>query len=507
MRGRRLVVGAVLAAAFGAVALAQRESSSSTPARPERALFEREPLVLFDGESLAGWTTTGGRYDGTAVWSVEDGCLTGRTGPNGEGGLIYTTRSFTSFDLELECKLDYPYDSGVFVRMLPPDTGLRGAQVTLDHREGGEIAAIYADGFLEHNTTAVERFRKDDWNHVRVRCTGFDLRVEVWVNGEPVTDHRFAPSTPGFATRGLIGLQVHGADAEAARRRVRFRNVRIQELDVFANVEFERGAATGEGEGEGEGTTSGAGGTAPSDGAGALHRALGGASRGRHEPIAVPRSAGSAELELSRTARDAGWRGLFEVGHATVGSPDGYRVEPSALTVPAEGSGCLVTADDHQHFRLRFDFKIAAMANSGLFLRGARSGGDPAYSGCEVQILDDFEWEARTGSTLAPYQFTGSLYAAVPAGPDKEYAPPGQWNRMEVEYRGSRLAAALNGRLLFDVDTHALAVEPAFAARAATGFIGFQRYGADGVEGETALWVRNAFVQPLAPPPAADDAR
>jgi len=497
MRGRRLVVGAVLAAAFGAVALAQRESSSSAPARPERALFEREPRVLFDGASLEGWTTTGGRYDGTARWSVEDGCLTGRTGENGEGGLIYTTRSFTSFDLELECKLDYPYDSGVFVRMLPPDTGLRGAQVTLDHREGGEIAAIYADGFLEHNTTAVERFRKDDWNHVRVRCTGFDLRIEVWINGEPVTDHRLAPNAAGFATRGLIGLQVHGADAEAARRKVQFRNVRVQELDVFANVEFERGAVGAEGA-DGSGAAGGA------EGAGALHRALGGASRGRHEQVATPRSEGSAELELTRAARDAGWRGLFEAGHVALGSADGYRVTPTTLAVPADGGGSLVTADDHEHFRLRFDFKIATMANSGLFLRGARSGGDPAHSGCEIQILDDFQWEARTGSTLAPYQFTGSLYAAVPAGPDKEYAPPGQWNRMEVEYRGSRLAAALNGRLLFDVDTRSLAVEPAFAARAATGFIGFQRYGADGVEGDTALWVRNAFVQPLAPPPAAD---
>jgi hypothetical protein len=487
MRGRRLVVGAVLAAAFGAVALAQRESSSSTPARPERALFEREPLVLFDGESLAGWTTTGGRYDGTAVWSVEDGCLTGRTGPNGEGGLIYTTRSFTSFDLELECKLDYPYDSGVFVRMLPPDTGLRGAQVTLDHREGGEIAAIYADGFLEHNTTAVERFRKDDWNHVRVRCTGFDLRVEVWVNGEPVTDHRFAPSTPGFATRGLIGLQVHGADAEAARRRVRFRNVRIQELDVFASVDFD-GAST------------------EKRNAGALNRALGGgAARGGEMRIAVPREGGAGELELTEVARDAGWRELFAAGHVAFGSQDGYVVAPSAMAIPADGGGHVATAEDFTDFRLRFDFTIAEMANSGLFLRGAREGGDPAYSGCEIQILDDFNWEERTASKLAPYQFTGSLYAAVPAGPDKEYARPGEWNRMEVQYRGSRLAAALNGRLLFDVDTATLAVEPAFAARAASGFIGFQRYGADQVSGATAIEIKNAFVQPLEPLVKAGD--
>ena len=30
---------------------------------------------LFDGTSLDGWTTKGGRYDGGAVWTVEDGVI------------------------------------------------------------------------------------------------------------------------------------------------------------------------------------------------------------------------------------------------------------------------------------------------------------------------------------------------------------------------------------------------------------------------------------------------
>jgi hypothetical protein len=484
---RRNVMIGLVAVGVCAFAIARPESSRDGGAAPQRGLIEREPAVLFDGATLEGWTTRGGRYDGDAVWTVEDGCLTGRTGANGEGGLVYTTRSFTSFDLELDCRLEHPYDSGVFVRMLPPDTGLRGAQVTLDDREGGEIAAIYADEFLAHNTEAALKWKRSDWNHVRVRCTGFDMRVEVWLNGEPVTDHRIPHGSGAFASRGLVGLQVHGADAEAASRKVQFKNVRIQELDVFAAVDFD-GART------------------EKRNAGALNRALGGgAARGAEVRVAVPREGGEGELELTEVARDAGWRELFAAGHVAFGSQDGYVVAPSSVAIPADGGGHLATADDFTDFRLRFDFTIAEMANSGLFLRGAREGGDPAYSGCEIQILDDFNWEERTASKLAPYQFTGSLYAAVPAGPDKEYARPGEWNRMEVQYRGSRLAAALNGRLLFDVDTATLAVEPAFAARAASGFIGFQRYGADQVSGATAIEIKNAFVQPLEPLVKAGD--
>jgi len=491
---RRNVMLGVLAAGVCALALARPESSRDGGAASQRGLIEREPAVLFDGATLEGWTTRGGRYDGDARWTVEEGCLTGRTGANGEGGLVYTTRSFTSFDLELDCKLDHPYDSGVFVRMLPPDTGLRGAQVTLDDREGGEIAAIYADGFLAHNEAGAAKWKLNEWNRVRVRCTGFDMRVEVWLNGEPVMDHRIPHGSGAFASRGLVGLQVHGADADAASRKVQFKNIRIRELDVLTLVDFD-GAQT------------------EKENAGALHRALGGgAARGGELRIAVPREGGIGDLDLTRTARDAGWRELFASGHVAYGDQDGYVVAQSELEIPASGGGHVATADDFTDFRLRFDFKLAEMANSGLFLRGVRDGGDPAYSGCEIQLLDDFNWEERTGSKLAPYQFTGSLYAAVPAGPDKEYARPGEWNRMEVQYRGTRLAAALNGRLLFDVDTAGLAVEPAFAARAASGFIGFQRYGADGVVGDTAITVRNAFVQPLVQPlvaleKAAGDAR
>lgn len=453
---------------------------------------EPRPARLFDGATLEGWRTTGGRYDGKAVWTVEDGAITGRVGPNGEGGLIYTTRSYTCFDLQLECRMDYPYDSGVFVRMLPPSSGLKGIQATLDHRPGGEIAAMYADGFLFHNTEAQQYFVKDEWNRVRVRVTGFDPRVQVWINSRPVTDYRLPAGTPGFASRGLIGLQVHGADAEAASREVQFRNIALMELDVFTDTEFDGASGVRN--------------------AGALHRALAGGGSGGRGPVSESpaEDAGlAAGVEvLTDVARDAGWRDLLErglEGWEAQGSAGGYAIEDGVLTIPADGGGQLATVDDFDDFRLRFDFKIAEMANSGLFLRATRDGANPAFSGCEIQILDDFNWEERTDSKLVPYQFTGGLYGAVAPGPDKEYGEPGSWNRYEVLYRGSRLAAALNGRLLFDVDTHALEVEPAFAARAATGFIGLQRYGADQVGGETSVWVRNAFVQPLAPLASADE--
>ncbi|MEM7309875.1 MAG: DUF1080 domain-containing protein [Planctomycetota bacterium] len=393
---------------------------------------------LFDGRSLDGWTSVGGRYDGEAIWAAERGAIVGRTGPAGEGGLLYTEREYTSFVVELETQIDYPFDSGVFVHMRPRAEGnLKGAQVTLDFRDGGEIAGIYSDGWLHHNPDVKERFRADEWNHVEVRCTGFEPRIEVWLNGEKVTDYQLPPDAEGFASSGKIGVQVHGGNP--GEKRARFRNVRIRELPVFGDPDVERG-----------------------------------------EWLDLLAGDSLDAWELS-------------------GTQEGYTVADGLLTVPPLAAGHLYTREDFRDFRLRLDFKTARMANSGVFLRATRDGENPAYSGCEVQILDDFNWESVTGSTLKPWQFTGSLYGSVPAG-DSGLRPLGEWNTYEILYRGKRLAVALNGRLLYDIDTHALTPEAGkpFAERAAEGFLGLQAHSpASAPEGEPSIWFRDVRVQRL----------
>jgi hypothetical protein len=199
----------------------------------------------------------------------------------------------------------------------------------------------------------------------------------------------------------------------------------------------------------------------------------------------VPR-AGSGWLALF-----AGDRSAWEV----VGSPAGVALEDGVLAFTA-GDGCVRTTADFQDFRLRLDFKIARMANSGVFLRGARDGSDPAYSGAELQILDDFNWEQVTGRVLEPFQRTGGLYGSLPPA-EPALRQLGEWNTYAIEYRGSRLFAELNGRVIHDLDTETAPGKP-FRERAPRGFIGLQRHAAPRQVGEAPYaWFRNVFVQPL----------
>jgi len=406
---------------------------------------------LFDGKSLKGWVETGGRYDGDADWSVEDGVIVGRQGANGQGGLLYTKKPYAEFELELEAMISHPFDSGVFVRMAP---ALKGAQLTLDYRDGGEVGAIYSDGFLAHNEAGKARFKKDEWNQLRLRVTGKDMRIEAWLDGEPLVDYRLPAGTQGYATAGLIGLQVHGDRDDPAGSAARFRKIRIKDLAPTPSEHF---------------------------------------SEGKDGLLAItPWGAANGWTSLFDGRSLEGWEEADGVG--------GFAAKDGVLKLATKGGASHIrTKEDYKDFELQLDFAMARGTNSGVFLRGDRKGGDPAWSGCEVQILDDHNWEEDQKYQLEPWQFTGSLYGSV-APRAKALKPHGEWNRMAIRMQGSRARTILNNSVLWEVDTTEATVpegQKPFAQRAATGFIGIQRHAPEGLQVDSYMQLRNIFVRRL----------
>ena len=190
-------------------------------------------VSIFDGESLDGWhrheDLPGDQVGGQ--WEVADGAIVGDQYPEGHGGFLVTDDKYTDYELRLETKLDYPVDSGVFLRVGP--TG-ESHQVTLDYRPEGTIAAIYMaylQGFVEKSPEARELFKKNAWNDMRVRIEGEPAHIQVWLNGEKVTDFQHTEETSeGAPSTGFIGLQVHPGASYEAGNKVRFRNIRVKRL-------------------------------------------------------------------------------------------------------------------------------------------------------------------------------------------------------------------------------------------------------------------------------------
>jgi hypothetical protein len=100
---------------------------------------------------------------------------------------------------------------------------------------------------------------------------------------------------------------------------------------------------------------------------------------------------------------------------------------------------------------------VNAKGNSGVFIRSGTER-NPAFTGHEIQILDD--------AGMAPKKWTtGALYDVVP--PTKNASrPAGQWNAMRIEARGPRVQVWLNGEAIID---H-------LPVRSLHGYIGLQNH-------------------------------
>jgi len=155
------------------------------------------------------------------------------------------------------------------------------------------------------------------------------------------------------------------------------------------------------------------------------------------------------------------------------GRGPGYVVENGNLVCPADGGGNLLTEKEHANFVFRFEFKMEPGANNGVGIRATLQG-DAAYSGMEIQILDDQHPTYK--GWLKPEQHHGSIYDVIPARTGY-LKPAGVWNEEEITANGRRITVKLNGVIIVDANLD-IVKEPEVLKRhpgllRASGHIGF----------------------------------
>jgi len=201
-----------------------------------------EWITLFNGKDLDGWEQKGG----TAKYHVEDGVIVGTSVPNTSNSFLCTKAHFSEFVLELDFMGHPDLNSGVQVRSecLPKykDGRVHGYQVELEQesRDRYWSGGIYDEGRRgwlfpmksEEETPEQKAFSEQgkriwkagEWNHIKVEARGDTIKT--WVNGELRADLK-----DGMTLSGFIALQVHGVGKKEEPMTVKWRNIRLMELE------------------------------------------------------------------------------------------------------------------------------------------------------------------------------------------------------------------------------------------------------------------------------------
>jgi hypothetical protein len=131
-------------------------------------------------------------------------------------------------------------------------------------------------------------------------------------------------------------------------------------------------------------------------------------------------------------------------------------------TNPEKSGSWLRTAKEYSNFTLELEYAINARGNSGIFIRSALEK-NPAFTGHEMQILDDHGREPKKSST-------GALYDVIAASKNMS-KPAGEWNQVRIDCDGPRIQVTMNGEAIIDYRTD----------RLTRGYIGLQNHDTNAV--------------------------
>ena len=199
-----------------------------------------EPIKLFDGESLQGWSKQNGNP--AKNWVVEEGSI----GWKSRGGDLYHEHWYRDFELTFQWKIGAGGNSGVKYRVQAYGKRFLGCEYqvfddkpkSFGKQSTGSLYALY--GPSKNKVTKP----LGEWNQSKIVVCG--NHVEHWLNGAKVVDATFGSSDWnkrvadskfnkydqfGLNREGRIFLQDHG-------KPVWFREIVVTPLDCDRAATF-----------------------------------------------------------------------------------------------------------------------------------------------------------------------------------------------------------------------------------------------------------------------------
>jgi hypothetical protein len=177
---------------------------------------EQQLKLLFNGSDFSGWQEP----ENNIWWTIEDGVLVGKNDPELKGSILWTSKEYKDFILQLDFRFGPgSIDSGVFIREVSEQIQI-GVSGSLK-RDMTCSPYVAGKGYPVEAVGVAALLKQDDWNTVRIQAIGSVYTVTL--NGEQVLEY---PSLTA-AEKGPLGLQIH-PDRDM---QIYFKNILIAEVD------------------------------------------------------------------------------------------------------------------------------------------------------------------------------------------------------------------------------------------------------------------------------------
>lgn len=169
---------------------------------------------IFNGKNLKGWVAP----ENNTWWTVSDGLLLVKSGPEKKGSILWTEKKYTNFIVQADFLMgDGTVDSGIFLRS-------ENDQIQIGI-SGSLKRDLTASPYLPKLKYPVEAQVKDilklkDWNTMKIKV--IDKTYTVWLNGVEVMNYtsEFIPA------EGPIGIQLHPGNVMS----INYKNIKLAEL-------------------------------------------------------------------------------------------------------------------------------------------------------------------------------------------------------------------------------------------------------------------------------------
>lgn len=378
--------------------------------------------LLFDGKKLSPkiWQSA---IDG---YPVENGTFVCQ-----KGGNLLTAKEYGDFVFRFEFLLPPGANNGLGIRTESPlkDSAYHGMELQILDNSAEKYqnlkpyqfhGSVYGV-FPSKRDAEKNDFLKPtgQWNYQEVTACG--SKITVVLNGETIlqgdlAEYKDKPTPDGkehpglHREKGFLGFLGHGDP-------VRFRNVRVKELNALTEEEKKQGY------------------TLLFDG-----------------------------KELSPEL----WAGDIQ----------GYPVEDGAIVCRGKN---VSTKEKFENFSFRFEFQLPPGGNNGIGFRLPTPESGGAATGFECQILDHFHEKYKDLLPYQFHGSLYFAIPAKRNPEKNDYLKPvGQWNYTELTNKGSRVRLTLNGKKILDVDLDEYKDKPLPGDKRPEGFdrtdghVGFQ---------------------------------